>query len=1355
MGKIVLSIVVSISLLFSSISNSFAAKSSDNISYGESLKRFKDSVFFLDMIDAFEVLKNYPTVEAYQAVVKRLEAYLDMTPDQIKKSRTDFAEIVMLLLESLEFLGSKDDVDLVLEIHKWAFTNDLDEDILDTTTNVLEVINNIPRAKLKNSPEAGPEALKHSVQAVDHIIALAEVGKIYDTMAKEVKGQDHILNGLADLYLKDLSRSGNREHPEVFYFMGLPGNGKDTVAEAYVKAMWDGDKNAVTDHMFRMQIRNTNESWSYFGSGKGYVGSDEITDFLRFLVEHSGGKYLLNATPAGKLVIEHNPKWKGENLPGFNPPHKAVIFVNEIHNMPKVVKDNILKQGIEKGIYKITNPGNTKLSASTIELPITYIAASNEGISLLEPREKNGARIGEPLSYEKLIENYDRVTDDKTKLKQAIMQNNGEINNPVAGSDAPGTSEEFLSRIPDHRLFIMRPLSPDTLKDIAKIKIKNEGKALFEAKGRLGNYQIEVSKELIDFITTYKYIASENARPINGRIESFIFNQIDQALRSEKIRPLGILQHLYISLKEYANGAKAVVFYVVEPETESYYQFTRLIPETLKDIPNKPLSDERIQEIAKMRETMIENVFGVEHIVDALVDAAITSESEAQNKDAERPATVMAFLGMTSTGKTETAKQYVKARYGANVKPVIIDFNTIKTIDDLQARILGSVDSRKNPIESEFMKAYDRANGEIAFIFDEAANAPKELLKALYEILREKVANNFSDGKPRPMKNVTIILTGNAGEQIYRSVPTDLPTDIYERALHEVFKIFIKNEDLQRKLLAETFPEALLARIGKNIFHFGPLSHAGKRQVAQLKLLDGLKNLKAKPSERGWNMMFKDESSLLGVFGMIERDGFDHHSQGASIDKFVRESVIGKIKSKLLLENVPSNTEVIIDIEDGVIKRQDGDQEHSYRQLNMTLENGKVISIEIPISSRKKSLNKSIVDQVLTAYHEAGHEIVSEVFFGDRVRPKYLSVIEGVTIINGDFVHYAGLRTGETIERTELTKEVVLRHAAVWAAGYIAQGLVTTGGRHDSGKSDDMKRSTHLIQDAILRYGLSKEWGMRGIPANMSTEDYISKTLSSNEKEKLNDLTNRWLKEAAQLAREALLANSELLFPAMSKAISENGFITGQQIDEIYKANNLYTERTGQVYRDRALKIRKIVDDINTALEKHGAEFDRNFTDINYSLEIAGQAYDFLIKKNMGLWGYFSRSPWSKLSSYEQLVAGMYLSSRINIDSRDAKLSSQKWMPASVANIEDIIAAQRLNQTTPVTNTGKFVLANPEMQTSDLALLADELAQSGAPPMMGLESALESSAAAAEAAQAQPAPVAISSSAGSCEIFLQ
>jgi hypothetical protein len=1308
-----------ISILFSLVffGLPFKAFSVDYHSYLEDLVIIQTSMDTQQLFETIAKVKKTQTVEAYEVISKRLEEFLDskyLSPTD-SDTRAQYVSIILGLADGLVSLGTRHDVSLfdeLLYIIKMSLSDGVgvlaDEDLYQSLKQLQAQLRNKQHfksfVKLESLPGFQAEVHKgDNLSARLHKRTLESVNGFFESMKKEVEGQDDILRAFEILYLKDLKNNGERTAPEVFYLMGLPGNGKDTVVEAYVKTLWPANSEALEKHLFRMNIRNKGEAWSYFGSSKGYIGSEEFPDFLKFLVDHSAGKYVLTQAQEGgkvRTVVEKNPNWMPEDGVLGASPNRAVIFVNEAHNIPKEVKDNILKQAIERGIFPVTNPGTTENSVSTIELPVTFIFATNEGIELLEPREKNGSRSGLPLSYEQLIENYERVAADKSALKQAILKNNGEKNNPV-GADAAGTSEEFLNRIPDHRVLMLKPLSPAVLKRLAKLRIKKIQSEFGASKGNLGSYKVSVSDRMIDFLTDYKYIASENARPINSRVDNFISSPIYDALLKKKIRPLGVVQNIEIDLVEYKNGVKSVVFKVSIDGTDEVYQFHRIIKETLSDRKLKPLSAERIKEISKMREQILENVFGVEHIVDHLIEAAIVSESEARNDGvSDRPATVMAFLGKSSTGKTETAKQYVKARYGAKELPVVIDFNLIKTVEDLQAKIIGGIDGRKNPIASDFMKAYDRANGNIAFIFDEAANAPKELLKALYEILRESVVTGFSDGKPRPMKNVTIIITGNAGEKIYENIPTDLPTEVYERALHEVFKIFISNEDRQKRILLETFPEAFLARLGQNIYHFGPLTHAGKRQVAQLKLLKGISSLKAKQSEIGWDIAFQDESTLLRLFKMIEKEGFDHSYQGASIDKFVRESIIDKIKARLLIEGVKSGELVTLELDPAFVEKEDRDTTSIFRKLILHTESGQSFNIEIPLGQKKTSMKKSNVDRVLTAYHEVGHELVSEVYFGDRIRPKFMSIIEGVTVINDLFVHYAGLRVGEYGEATENTKGAILRRAAVLAGGYVAQSLVTLGGRHDSGKSNDISRTTYFIRNSILRFGLSEQWGMSGIPEDVSIDDYVSKSLSNADKALLKKITSEWLLEAERMAREALMLNAEFLLLHMSKALATSGYLKAVDILDLYKQHHVITERDGEVYTKSVEDIRKVKLMIDEALKIKNKKFQAKYHAGNFKIENAAEAFNYLLKG----WTNFYTNPWEKLNEMQKFTAAIYLASKVLDDSRDAKLSSPVWMPEHVANIDRIILDEVSRATVPVTQLERFKILSPMAETENVEI---------------------------------------------------
>ncbi len=1302
------------------------AQSLADVNESSALKAYKDRLRIiqtsLNPAEMYEATKDLaPTIESFET----LKETLARLPDRYTNGDFDNAynpeNTVLILLETFEKHASTADIELLADLNRWADLSHLEEVVqqkiiqtaiylknIGSARKLVSMNNLYPSSGIRPSPTtlrlAGPSPQKANDA---HKSALLEIERFFQSMKSRVVGQDEILKSFRSLYISDLIIGGRRLEPEVFYLMGLPGNGKDTIAEAYVDALWNM-RNAHISHMYRINIRTKEEAWSLFGSSKGYVGSSDLPDFLKFLVEHSGGRYKLGfeRTNQGmRTIVERNPAWKADDLTLRAPPNKAVIFVNEAHNIPRAVKDNILKQAIEKGIFPITNPGSTPDAVSEIHLPVTFIFASNEGIDLLEPREKNGARLGKPLSYQRLLENYERIFKDKERLKQAIIKGNGELNNP-SHPDQPGTSEEFLNRFPDHRVHILRPLSPENLQQIAEILIKIESNKLKNASGRLGQYTVALSEEAIRFITQYDAIPSENSRPIKARLKSFVFDEIYQAIESKEIKPSSSVQDIHVDIQLNPDGSRSAHF-KISHSNQPPYEFSRVLDQTLKDVPQAPLSQERIEAILKMRQQILDNVFGVEHIVDKLIEAAIVSESESRNAgESKRPATVMAFLGKTSTGKTETAKQYVKARYGTHERLETIDFNGIRDLTAMNAKILGTFDARNNPIPSDFMKAYDRApDGNIAFIFDEAANSPRELLKALYEILREPVVSGFSDGKPRPMKNVTIILTGNAGEQIYDLIPKDLPTDVYERAMREVFRIFLNNSDLQQRILAETFPDAFIARLGSNVYHFGPLKDSGKRQVAQLKLLKGLEGLLPKSSERGWNMVFAKETDVLDLFDLIEKEGFNSAHQGASIDSFVRLSIIDKIKAKLLSENVANGQNVMIEVVKQPIERTDRDVSNTFRQMRITSEAGQEFIIEIPIAKRMGSMAVHNVDRILTAYHEVGHEIVSEVYFGDRVRPKYISIIEGVTLIGASFVHYAGIRVGHPLSTSPRTKQVVLREAAVLYGGYVAQQLVTVGARHDSGKKNDLHRATRLIQNAILRDGLSDEWGKRSIPDNVKIGDYIDQELSPEEKAKLNHITDRWMSYAEQFAREALYVNLDRLFVVLGKRLSEKGFLDQKAIAEIHERFPPVTERTAD-FVGKLEEVRKVI----ALLEQNGAEMgavlENKFRTKTYSVDNAEDAFNLLMKASneTGLIGKirnFLTPPWKKLTELQKTVAASYIGNKISDLSRDARIAGEYWMPESVANIDQIIEEERLRETRPVTDLARFKILEQDALVSE------------------------------------------------------
>src|SRR6185312_12674176 len=100
------------------------------------------------------------------------------------------------------------------------------------------------------------------------------------------------------------------------------------------------------EHVYQVQIlKIEGDLWQLSGSSTGYQGSNQLSPFIRWLVQHAGGRYLIQQD---RYVIQ-NPKWKpGEVWDGYFAPEHSVLFANEFHNWSKQLTDAFLKQALDQ-----------------------------------------------------------------------------------------------------------------------------------------------------------------------------------------------------------------------------------------------------------------------------------------------------------------------------------------------------------------------------------------------------------------------------------------------------------------------------------------------------------------------------------------------------------------------------------------------------------------------------------------------------------------------------------------------------------------------------------------------------------------------------------------------------------------------------------------------------------------------------------------------------------------------------------------------------------------------------------------------------------------------------------------------
>ena len=194
---------------------------------------------------------------------------------------------------------------------------------------------------------------------------------------------------------------------------------------------------------------------------------------------------------------------------------------------------------------------------------------------------------------------------------------------------------------------------------------------------------------------------------------------------------------------------------------------------------------------------------------------------------------------------------------------------------------------------------------------------------------------------------------------------------------------------------------------------------------------------------------------------------------------------------------------------------------------------------KITVGLEKTNRVISDKDKKLTAYHEAGHAVVSK-FLPTQTEVKEVSIIpRGLA---GGYTMYKTNEDKYYVSRTELLEKMVALMGGR-AAEKIALNEISTGA------SNDIEVATGIAKDMLTIYGMDDKLG----PISLKVDDpYEIQIFGDKVIDKVGNQIQVLIEDAYNTAQKILLSNMDIL-DRVAQTLLEKEKITSEEFEEFFK----------------------------------------------------------------------------------------------------------------------------------------------------------------------------------------------------------
>jgi cell division protease FtsH len=208
---------------------------------------------------------------------------------------------------------------------------------------------------------------------------------------------------------------------------------------------------------------------------------------------------------------------------------------------------------------------------------------------------------------------------------------------------------------------------------------------------------------------------------------------------------------------------------------------------------------------------------------------------------------------------------------------------------------------------------------------------------------------------------------------------------------------------------------------------------------------------------------------------------------------------------------------------------------------------------KVMLGVERKSLVLSDEERKLTAYHEAGHALVS-------VRVPGLDPVHKVTIVP------RGRALGITFslpeeDRHNYTKEYILGRLAMAYGGRVAEELIFGPDKVTTGAAQDIEQATEMARRMVTQFGMSDVVGPVAV-GDREQQIFLGREIAQHREvsEKTAELVDtevkRILEEAHSRARKILQGDMDTLH-RMAEALLERETLDREEVDLVARGEEL------------------------------------------------------------------------------------------------------------------------------------------------------------------------------------------------------